>query len=369
VSAVSVNALLAVLLGGVLAVALLTPVAAVLYRRRGRLGFDSLLLLASSAIYGMALWTYTFLPAPARDDVRCVGRQTVPFASIDDILDRGVGSVGELLANAAFLQVALNVVLFVPFGFFVRRILRRGVIVSALLALGTSLLIESTQGTGVWGFYRCAYRVFDVDDLITNTTGAVLGSLLSALVVSTHVRRRPRPDHVSLGRRWLGMVCDGLVTAALAFAVDVSWRAFHLYGGGDPRHLDGPVEHWLSWGSAGAVQLIVVLLAGRTVGEWAIAVHTRPRSGLATPAARLIKWALGIGAFTALSAWDGPGWVLDAFLILTVLAAWPGRDHPGLANGLAGLDLTQDRPTPRAARKRTSGPETVAESTLEGRQR
>ncbi|WP_300683123.1 VanZ family protein [Nocardioides sp.] len=343
------NALLAVLLGTGLAIVLLLPVTAVLYRREGRLGIRSLMVLLAAAIYGVALWTYTLLPAPSRSDVRCVGSQTAPFASLDDILDRGAGSAGELLANPAFLQVALNVALFVPFGFFVRRILRRGVVVAGLLGLAVSLLIETTQRTGVWGFYHCAYRVFDVDDLITNTTGAILGSLLSALVVPRHTRRRPLPTQVSLGRRWMGMVCDGLATSALAFAVDVSWRAFHLYGGGDTRYLDGALERWLAWGSAGAVQLVVVLMAGRTIGEWAIAVETTAsRPGLALPG-RLVKWVCGIGAFAALSAWEGPGWILNVFLAVTVLAAWPGADHPGLATRLGGLKLgvaqTEERAT------------------------
>ena len=40
---------------------------------------------------------------------------------------------------------------------------------------GMSLFVETTQLTGTWGLYACSYRVFDVDDLMTNTLGAVLG--------------------------------------------------------------------------------------------------------------------------------------------------------------------------------------------------
>lgn len=343
-----VNALLAVLAGSGVAVLLVTPVAAVLYRRRGGMGLGSLLTLLAGAVYGVALWTYTLLPVPERDEIRCAGTQLVPFATWDDIAERGVGSVGELLGNAAFLQVAFNVALFVPFGFFVRRILRRGFVVAGVLAACTSLLIETTQYTGVWGLYDCAYRVLDVDDLLTNTTGAVIGSLLSALFVSRRVRQRPLPDHVTRGRRWMGMVLDALVMTVIAFTVNVAWRAFHLYGAGDEKYLDGALESWLAWGAAGLVQLVVVFVAGRTVGEWAVAVRTVPRAGgrasLPVLVARLLKWVLGVGAFAALSAWSGPERVLDVFLLVTFLAAWSGRDHAGLANAAAGLDLRVQKP-------------------------
>lgn len=35
------------------------------------------------------------------------------------------------------------------------------------------------QGTGVFGFFKCLYRLFDVDDLMLNTSGAVLGFLVT----------------------------------------------------------------------------------------------------------------------------------------------------------------------------------------------
>ncbi|OFE15721.1 hypothetical protein BA895_21635 [Humibacillus sp. DSM 29435] len=43
-----------------------------------------------------------------------------------------------------------------------------------------SLLIETTQGTGIFGLYPCPYRLADVDDLLTNTLGAVIGWCIGA---------------------------------------------------------------------------------------------------------------------------------------------------------------------------------------------
>lgn len=46
-----------------------------------------------------------------------------------------------------------------------------------VLAFGTglTLLVEMTQLTGAWGLYPCAWRKFDVDDLIMNILGVAVG--------------------------------------------------------------------------------------------------------------------------------------------------------------------------------------------------
>ncbi|MFC6154906.1 VanZ family protein [Nocardioides yefusunii] len=348
------NAFLAILVGAFLAVLLITPVAAVMYRRNGRLGLGAVLTLVAAAVYGVALWTYTLLPLPSSNEFSCQPAQTTLFASWADVKERGVGSLGQLARNSMFMQVVLNVVLFVPFGFFVRRVLRRGFLVAGVLGFTTSLLIETTQYTGVWGVFECAYRLFDVDDLATNTLGAVVGSLLSAFVVTKDPERRPLPTHVSRGRRWTGMLLDALVTSIVAVGVNIAWRWYHLYGPGDAARLDDHLDAWIAWGAAGLLQLVVVLLAGRTIGEWAVAVRTRARRPALALPGRVVKWATGVGAFAALTAWDGPGWAYVVFLVVTVVAAWSGREHRGLSNTLGGLDL-EVQGVPTSAREPVRG--------------
>ena len=45
-----------------------------------------------------------------------------------------------------------------------------------------SLGVEITQLTGIWGIYPCAYRQFEVDDLILNVSGVLAGYLLGRSV-------------------------------------------------------------------------------------------------------------------------------------------------------------------------------------------
>ena len=79
--------------------------------------------------------------------------------------------------------------LFIPWGFIARAVFKRRLITSTLTALAATLLIETTQLTGFWGYYPCAYRIFDVDDIFTNTLGGFIGAVVAALWIAG--RRRP----------------------------------------------------------------------------------------------------------------------------------------------------------------------------------
>lgn len=44
-----------------------------------------------------------------------------------------------------------------------------------MLTLGLSLVFELTQLSGLFGLYPRPYRLADVDDLMTNTLGGMVG--------------------------------------------------------------------------------------------------------------------------------------------------------------------------------------------------
>lgn len=83
-----------------------------------------------------------------------------------------------------------------------------------LLGFGTSLVIELTQYTGNWFLSNCQYRVADINDLITNTLGGILGVL--ATTFTPHFSQAPEtmeqqadePREVTKGRRFLALLID-----------------------------------------------------------------------------------------------------------------------------------------------------------------
>lgn len=212
---------------------LLVPILVAQYRRFGALSLARLLGAAAASVYVVALVAYTLLPLPPVAEVCADGTrggilQLHPFFAVTDIAHL-IGRWG-LVSNqvvVAVLQVVMNVVLFIPLGLLLRGFARRSVLTSTLAGLAVSLLIEVTQYTGDWGLYPCGYRIADVDDLMTNTLGALIGALLAARVlhwVPTAADLSQRPARPVSGlRRLLGMLADLVMFQVIELLVAIAW--------------------------------------------------------------------------------------------------------------------------------------------------
>lgn len=149
------------LVGGLLLFAvLLIPLLIAQYRRYGRLNPRRILAASAACVYAVALAAYTLLPLPDstanRGPFGDVSLQFVPFMFVRYIMNEAVGNtVFGVLISVSMLQVVLNVALFVPFGLLVRGVVRRSLGTTVLLGLATTLLIEATQGTRLWGIDDC----------------------------------------------------------------------------------------------------------------------------------------------------------------------------------------------------------------------
>lgn len=356
------SAAMAIGLGVLVGILLFVPFVAVSYRRRGRLTAGRFVLWAAALVYFLAIWTYTLLPMPATNDFACAGVNLDLAAFIGDL------RAARSLTDFAVLQLALNVLLFVPLGFFLRVLGGRGVVVAILVGLGISLVIETTQLTGVWGLYPCAYRVFDVDDLLMNTTGAVLGSLL-AFAVPRRFRSAEVPDAagrahpVTRGRRLLAMLCDLLGTALVGFAAALAAQVWLEYVARDHQAvLDGTIAQLVGAVTPIAVWLVVTLATGRTVGD--LAVELRYRGGpVPEPLARLLRFAGGVGGYLLLGLLPG-GWsftqlALAAASIVLVFTTDAARGLPGVVSGQRLTDARGDAPTMLTPGERASDDETA----------
>ena len=190
------------------------------YTRFGRLSGWPGLLSAATIAYACAIVAFTLFPIPRITAEFCEVHgvaehiQLVPLRSFLKAADQ-FGQVGIFAGLTSFttLQIVFNVVFFVPLGFLLGHRWRKGLVTTLLLGLGLSLLIETTQGTAVWGLFPCPYRVAEADDLITNTTGAMVGWLLAYSL--RHRLPDPQPPPVPDLER------PGLVRRAGAVLIDV----------------------------------------------------------------------------------------------------------------------------------------------------
>jgi len=357
--------IIALFVGSAISVAALVPWIAREYRKRGQLRFRYSLVAFGALVYALALLTYTLLPLPADVATMCqasVAPQLHPFSFLADIRKEG-GLTGprSLLSNPAAAQVVFNVLLFLPLGAFARQALARhrplmGLLVGFSAGLVVSLLIETTQLTGDWFLYPCAYRLFDVDDLFANTAGAALGTLLAPLVgllsgsTSAGAVDAEEPRPVTAARRFSGILSDvlaiWLVSAGLTLGTALVWAA-------TGRSAQSPVLSTLIDASAlvaPLLQLVIVLVSGRTLGEHVVRLRPTPSPNIGK---RLMRWALGSGGWATLLAVAFPlsGFLAFCLAVATIIAVWTTRAHRGFALALTGTDIEDDRiPLSRSSR-------------------
>lgn len=130
--------------------------------------------------YVAAVGAATLVPFPDPASLTCPNPEVDPQWVPLDVLRRiGGGAAGSLGLDPALVHLLLNVALFLPLGILLGRVwgMRSGRVLGT--ALLVSLGIELTQLTGVWSLYDCAYRVFDVDDLLANALGGLAGAVLA----------------------------------------------------------------------------------------------------------------------------------------------------------------------------------------------
>lgn len=358
-------AIWAALLMSVAAFVLFVPYIAVRYRRRGELGLGNLALAFAGPLYGLALFFYVFAPfPPVRSDFCAVigvrRPQPIPFHFLHDMGKSATGSGPmAMLHNPALTQVLLNVALFIPLGMFVRYMLGRSVPVTAAIGLGVSLLIETTQLTGDWFIYPCPYRLFDVDDLIANGLGGLIGALAAPLLSAVPGQRvhaepgEPRP--ITWRRRLLASVCDlmsfgFLYVPTVAACAALMW----VWQGGLSTDDALPYSHFLLNSTVERVGFWVPWLvlavgfplagSGASLGQRIVRLQAATADGRRPNAkARLVRGLTGVGGFLLLNHFEsltGPAVVLA---VVSLIALFKTSQHRGFSHVCARLTMTDSR--------------------------
>lgn len=348
------SALVALLAGFALAVLLFVPYVAVSYRRRGELGAGHILLALAFLVYAMSLWTYTLLPIPQTTPAWCAQNaashlQLRPLQFIADIRREQQGAgLRAFLQNPAVQSAVFNVALFVPLGMFLRHLFRRGPLATVAIGFAVSLFIECTQLTGNWYLFRCPYRLFDVDDMLTNTVGVAIGFALGPVLRLVPWQRSsappdaPRP--VTARRRLLGMAVDLFSVVLLGTTLGIVVALF----AGEPDKMTSVVLGEL----LPAILLLyaVPLLGdGASFGQRVVLLRPRgPDGERPSPARMTVRFLVGSGGYfvlLALTALVDNAFELPALglLVLSGILAVRPRGHRGLSGLVAGLHVVDAR--------------------------
>lgn len=168
------------------------------YRKYGFLSFWYTLVIFSFIFYALSAYFLVILPLPevrdtcALQEVGTNHFQLIPFYFLYEIFEESHIVWSELstyinfFRHGSFLTSFLNVLILFPLGVFMKYFHPRTMTAIRMLLIGflISLFFETTQITGLYGIYNCPYRLFDVNDLLLNTTGAVAGYLVAPAILA-----------------------------------------------------------------------------------------------------------------------------------------------------------------------------------------
>ena len=167
---------------------------AVLYGVLSSLGFVALAYLRANPhpwrVFPFFCITLFFIfltqhPFPAPGTLSCPISTAAPqleslrfTGTLERLGRRADPALMDYLGNRMLVASAMNFLICTGIGLMlVRHVMAWRWI--ALFGVGLTLAVELTQLTGIWGLYSCAYRQFDVDDLLLNTLGVICGAALA----------------------------------------------------------------------------------------------------------------------------------------------------------------------------------------------
>lgn len=303
------------------ALLLAVPYALYQYRRFGAISIWKTFVVFTFILYCLCAVSLIVFPLPADHSAVVESARTPqlhPFHVIEQIRETTDFSLsdrstwGPALRSPVVYEAIFNVMLTVPLGAYLCYLFRCRWWMALLIGMATTLLFETSQLTGLFGLYAHPYRLFDVDDLILNTAGTMLGfwlmiplawALPSMDEVNEQARERGN-SRVSLTRRALAAVVDLTVLAVLfvlawivlsptdaqiakALAVDPSRAgaktlAFRFIGG----LFADPMSALLLALGIGAVLFAVIPMAskGRTIGKTLVGIRIVKADGDDAPA-------------------------------------------------------------------------------------
>lgn len=160
------------------------------YRKYGSIVMIRTLIIYSFVFYLLCCYLLVILPLPSFETVeqmKVITPQLTPFMFVNDFIMKSKfiwqdpSTYIDALLSTSFTTVFFNIMLFMPFGIYLRYYFKRSWLQVLTLTFLLTLFFELTQLSGLYGIYPKAYRIFDIDDLITNTFGGMLGYLITPM--------------------------------------------------------------------------------------------------------------------------------------------------------------------------------------------
>ena len=185
------------------------------YHKYGSIHFLRVFIIYTFILYLITIYFLVILPLPTFEEaLKNTGPyiNMIPFKFIVDFIHEtpfiwnDPSTYIKAILDPSFYVVIFNIVMFVPFGMYLRYYFKCSFKKTVLYSFLLSLFFELTQLTGLYFIYPNPYRLCDIDDLIQNTLGGVLGYFIMG-ALDNYLPTRERIDEES---RKMGENVSGL---------------------------------------------------------------------------------------------------------------------------------------------------------------
>ncbi|MFD0679211.1 MULTISPECIES: VanZ family protein [unclassified Paenibacillus] len=198
------------------------------YRCYGYVNVFRMILMYSFVLFMITAYYLVILPLP---ETRDTCSQQLPgtkyytlllFTFVFDFIKEthvvwgDPSTYSKALHERAFQQVVFNFILLLPLGVYIRYYFRKKWLVAIGAGFVVSLFFEVTQLTGLYGIYNCPYRIFDVNDLLLNTSGVLVGYWIAPMLLFLFPQKEALDQKIDLGIKPVGYI-----HRLLAFLIDV----------------------------------------------------------------------------------------------------------------------------------------------------
>ncbi len=195
------------------------------YHKYGSVYWYRALIIYSFILYLLIAYFLVILPLPTREEVIALTTPTtqlIPFNFITEFITKSGFVISDFstyfkaLTSSYVFVPLFNIILTIPFGAYLHYYFKFSFKKTCLFTFLLSLFIELTQLSGLYFIYPRGYRLFDVDDLILNTLGGIIGYFVGTLLLK-FLPNREEIDDTALE---LGMKVSGF-RRTLAYGIDL----------------------------------------------------------------------------------------------------------------------------------------------------
>lgn len=158
-----------------------------MYHKYGSVNKIRVFIIYSFILYMITIYFLVILPLPSKEKLMKMPNIEpilIPFSFIKEIINESSFVITDpntylkSLFEPCIYTVVFNIFMTVPFGMYLRYYFKCNIKKVIIFSFLLSLFFELTQLTGLYYIYPKPYRVFDVDDLIMNTLGGIIGYVM-----------------------------------------------------------------------------------------------------------------------------------------------------------------------------------------------